>query len=431
MSILFKHATLIRIIDGSYSVETDVYLGIRDELIDYIGSDMPEDSYILELDYKNKLIMPSFVNSHSHTPMTLLRGLGSGLPLHRWLNEAIWPVEEKLTHDLVGIGSRLAIAEMIAGGVTSFSDMYFLSNATADEVIQSGIKANLSWAVIGFDQHQDLIHNEDFKAFKSLYETYHNAADGKLKIDFALHAEYTITERLAKQYGDHLNDVGGNLHVHLSETDKEVRDCLDRHGKTPTEFFLDCGLLEQTVQAAHCVSLTDNDLDILAAKDVTIIHNPSSNMLLGSGFAPIGKMLTRHIPVSLGTDGSASNNNLNMAEEMHLSYLIHKGYHKDPTLLTPTNLLDMATINGSRMQGRFNTGLIEVGMKADLMGIDMDRLHLKPALDIMTLLVTSLQASDVCLTVCNGKVLYENGEYTTIDMEKLDYEVKKAVKSLY
>ena len=250
-------------------------------------------------------------------------------------------------------------------------------------------------------------------------------------MDFCIHAEYTCTERIAKPYIDICNERGGLMHIHLSETEKEHRECIEKYGKTPAKWFNDMGAFDSRAFLAHCVAVDDNDLEIFKEKGVNIVHNPTSNMKLGSGFARIPKMLDMGINVALGTDGAASNNNLDMFEEMHLASVIHNGYLRDATVMNADTVIKMATVNGAKLQGRTDCGEIKVGNKADIIAINLDSPHLYPALDEKALITYAAQSGDVCMTMVDGNILYENGEFKTIDKEKVYYDVKKALDVLY
>ena len=221
------------------------------------------------------------------------------------------------------------------------------------------------------------------------------------------------------------------MQIHLSETKKEHVECIEKYGKTPTEWFNDLGCFENPTLAAHCVWVEDSDMDILKDKGVTVVHNPTSNLKLGSGFAPVPKMIEKGINVALGTDGAASNNNLNFMEEIHLASIMHNGRLGDPTVMDPETVLKMATINGAVAQGREDTGSLEVGKKADVVAFDVNKPHLTPNLNPEALLVYSAQGSDVCMTMVDGNILYENGEFKTIDKERVYSEVKKSIARLY
>lgn len=431
MKTLFEKAEILTRDENGLRVIKNSYLGIENDRIIHVSEDKPTGSYDVRKDMSGKLLAPSLINGHGHTPMTLLRGVGSELPLDRWLEEAIWPVEAKFDAEMIKVGSRLAIMEMIAAGTTCFSDMYYMTEGIIEEVCNARVKSNQTRAILSFDPDEALTDNSRYHEFKSLYDNFNGYDEGRILIDFSLHAEYTTTERAMREYAQICNDDNGHMHIHLSETSKEHLACKEKYGKTPTEWFNDAGLFESSCQAAHCVVVEEKDLDILAEKGVSVIHNPSSNMKLGSGFAPIKKMQDLGINISIGTDGTASNNNLNMFEEMHLASIIHKGYKKDPTIIKPEEIIEMATVNGAKMMHRNDIGSLEPGKKADIIAVDMDRPHLIPNLDTLSLMVYSMQANDVVMTMVDGDIIYENGIFHTIDIEKTRFDVEQTVKKLY
>lgn len=306
-----------------------------------------------------------------------------------------------------------------------------ITQTAVENAVASGIRANLCRPVQSFDVNEK--YSDNFRAKQSieLFREYHGAADGRIRIDFAIHAEYTSFPHIIEAYSADCKALGGRMHLHLSETSREHEECIKKYNKTPAEWFLALGTFDSPTAAAHCVAVSDSDLEILMSKNVSVIHNPTSNLKLGSGFAPIPKMLDMGINVTLGTDGAASNNNLNMLEEMHLASIMHNGYTHDPVLMKPAEILKMATANGARLQGRDNTGSLEVGKKADIIAFDLDKPHLIPNFDPLALMTYAIQGSDVCMTMVDGKILYENGEYLTLDEEKIRYEVKAALKRIY
>ncbi len=431
MTTLLKNADILTLNGDEVVHISRGFLGIDGKHIKYVGKSVPHDSYDVEKDMSGKLLMPGLINSHGHSPMTLLRGLGSELPLERWLKEAMWPIEAKLDTETVRIGTRLALAEMISTGTTCFSDMYYMSEGSAEEVCSAKLKSNLTRALLAFDPDESLADNSRYQEFKSLYDNYDGYDDGRIRIDFSLHAEYTTTERVTREIAGECNDVGGHMHIHLSETAKEHNDCKNKYGKTPARWFADAGVFDSSCQAAHCVVVEDQDIDLLAEKGVTVIHNPSSNLKLGSGFAPIRKMMDKGINITIGTDGAASNNNLNLFEEVHLASLIHKGYCNDPTIIRPEELFKIATVNGAKMMRRDDIGSLEAGKRADIIAIDLDRPHLTPNFDSLALFAYSIQGSDVVMTMTDGEIIYENGVYHTIDMNELKADVSRALKRLY
>ena len=428
MKMLLKNALI-------YTPQSVVegYLAVEDKTISYIGTQRPDGEFDREKDMAGKLLLPGLINGHTHTPMTLLRGVGTDLPLQKWLFDTVFPIEGRLTEDDIRVGAELALLEMLSSGTTSFSDMYFYPDCAAAVVAQSGIKANLCQHVQGFSPDDRYADNQQAKRADALRRAFHGAAEGRIRVDACLHAEYTnFSEDVVHGVVDFAKEYGLHMHVHLSETKSEHQECMARHGGlTPAAWFEKMGVFDVPCAAAHCVWVSGDDMEIFRRRGVTVVHNPTSNMKLGSGFAPIPKMVEMGLNVTIGTDGTASNNNLNMPEEMHLASVIHNGYHGDAAILPARKIIEMATVNGARQQGRKDTGELVVGKRADLIAIDMDKPHLTPCLDAAGLVTYSAQGSDVCLTMVDGAVLYENGEFTTLDREKILFEAREAVKKLY
>ncbi|MBR5754335.1 MAG: amidohydrolase [Erysipelotrichaceae bacterium] len=430
MSILFKNAAVLTRNDGNYEVLKDAYLGVDGKVIDFIGTDRPDRHYDEEKDFSNRLLMPGLVNSHTHTPMVFLRGIADGLPLDKWLNERVFPIEAKLTAEQIRVSSYYAILELLAGGVTSFTDMYFFPEETAQAVKDSGIKANINKYILCFDDNQT-IEESMIPASLDFYNKYHNTCDGRLKVDFSIHAEYTNKPHIVKEYSRLCKENGAIMHIHLSESKSEVEGCIERYHKTPVEWFEELGTFDSPTCAAHVVWPSDSDLDILKKHGVSVVHNPSSNLMIGSGICPLRKILDKGINVGLGTDGTASNNNLNMFEEMHLAAIVHNGVNHDATNIQSHEVVDMATVNGAKLQGRFDTGVLKEGNLADIIAIDMSAVHLYPVFDYLSILTKSVQGSDVCMTMVDGKILYEDGKYLTLDEDKIVKEFKEAVEAFY
>lgn len=383
------------------------------------------------IDGAGKLLMPGLINGHCHVPMTLLRNYADDLDLQTWLFDHIFPVEARLTGDDIYWGTLLGIMEMLASGTTCFIDMYDHMNDLAKAVQQSGIRAQLSRGMTNPSDGPDFSQDPKLKETIDFYKEWNGAANGRITGAFAPHAIYTCSPNYIKAIASEAQKLGAPIHVHLDETKVEHEDCLKIHRKTPTKHLYDLGLFEQKTIAAHCVWITDEDIDILKESDVTMIHNPTSNLKLASGIAPVPKAMKRGVNVVLGTDGASSNNNLNLFEEIHLASLIHKGVHKDPLLINAEESLKMATINGAKALGLDDIGVIKEGGKADLILIDMDKPHLLPAHNIISSLAYSVQGSDVCLTMVDGNILYENGEFKTIDREKVSYNIKKCFDRLF
>ena len=355
----------------------------------------------------NRLVLPGLVNCHGHTAMTLVRGLGGGLPLQRWLEEAIFPVEAKMRPEDVYAGTAWGVREMLAGGTTSVADMYDFPGDCARAFAEGGMKARVCRVGLGFvpGRLNDCI--EFTRSFNSALAPHPSSL---VSADLCVHSEYLTDEAFCRGLAEANKELKRPLHVHVSETEKEHNECIARHGKTPIAYLAETGLLDHGGYAAHCVWCTDDDFRIMAEKGVSLIHNPTSNMKLGSGFARVPRAMELGVNVALGTDGCASNDNLDLFEEMHIASLIHKGLSKDPTVLSAWDVVDMATVNGAKALGLSDTGEIAVGKKADLCVVDLDKPHLTPCLDIPNLVVNSMHASDVAETWVDGKMVYKKSK---------------------
>lgn len=419
----------IALLDENFQVQENRYVGIDDRRITYISKEAPKQDFGRVYDGTGKLLMSGFVNTHAHSPMTLMRGYGENLALQDWLNQKIFPFEDKLTSDAVYWGTLLAMAESIRFGIVSTTDMYYFSEDMIRAIDESGTKNNISRSITCFDD-SDLWSLQSAKEMKSIYETYHNAADGRIKVDMSIHAEYTSTPKIVEQMAEYTQSIGANMHVHLSETKLEHEECKQRHGLTPAAYFNKLGLLETPTTAAHCIWLEDEDYDILREKGVTVASNPVSNMKLASGVCNVPKLLKSGINVALGTDSVASNNSLNFIEEVKFFACAAKEKLKDPTAVTPKQALRAATLAGAISQGRTDSGSVKEGNKADLIVIDISGPHMHPVHDLINNLVYSASGSDIVMTMADGKVLYENGQYTTIDIEKTIHEASRATREI-
>lgn len=430
MSILFKNADILSTKDGQFEYLKCAYLAVEGKVIDYIGTEAPAKEYSCVKEMRGRMLIPGLINSHGHSAMNLLRGVGSDLSLQQWL-EIMWPLEDRMRDEDVASGMNMAILEMLRGGTTSFCDMYMKPDRTQACIEESGIKANLTSVMMGGGKDTDYASYPNRLEALQFVRDWDGAFDGRLHADWSIHAEYTIDPEVARKWAEETTGLGGRFHVHISETRREHEECVARYGMTPAAWMEERGFFKIPTYAAHCVWCTEEDLQILKDHQVSVVHNPSSNMKLGSGFAPIPRMLELGINVALGTDGAASNNNLNMFEEMHLAAIIHNGYVNDPVAMKAESVVKMATIHGANLQQRSDTGSLEVGKKADIVAIDLDAPHMKPNLNPLALLVYSAQASDVVMTMVDGRILYEGGEYLTLDKEKVMREFEASVRYLH
>ena len=430
MKRLLKGGDILMWENDTFSCLKNGYLGIDGDRIDYLGAEPPRKGYDEVKDMAGKLLLPGLINGHTHTGMSLLRGLGSDLPLQKWLFDTIFPVEDRLTDEDLRLGMELSMLEMIASGTTAFTDMYMGAAYCAPAILASGMKANLCRPLQSFDPEEDPMTCRRMREMLALYDEWNGAGDGRILVDFSIHAEYTCTEKMVRAAAEEARKRGAGMHIHLSETKAEQDNCVEKYGMTPAQWFDRLGAFGGRAYAAHCVWLTGSDRALLQERGVVVVHCPESNLKLGSGVADVPTMVREGLTVALGTDGAASNNNLNMFEEMHLCALLHKGVHRDPTLLPLGEVLQMATVNGAKLQGRGDTGALAVGQKADIIAVDMDRPHLTPCIDPLSNLLFSAQAADVCLTMADGKILYENGAFLTLDRDRILHEARRAAARL-
>ncbi len=421
----------IHILDENLEHKTGCYVGVRGQVIAYIGQEPPKEDFGEVYDGAGKLLMTGFFNAHSHSAMTLMRGYGENLALSDWLNTRIFPFEAKLDEEAIYNGAMLAAAEMVRFGIVSTTDMYFNAAANSRAVLESGIKMNLGVPVTCFDGSglKDLpVYGE----WKDAIAGYHGAGDGRLQMDLSLHAEYTSTERIVRDLAAFAGEQDLRVQVHLSETRSEQEECKGRRGgRTPARYLCDCGLFDQPVTAAHCVWLEGEDFDILKEKNVTVASCPVSNLKLASGFVNATKILEKGINLALATDSVASNNNLNMLEEVKLLATLFKAVTGDPTAITPKQALYAATRAGALAQGRLDCGLLKEGFRADLVVLDLNnRPYMTPCHSMVNNVVFSAMGTDVCLTMADGKVLYRDGVCTTMDLERILYNANQSTRKI-
>ncbi len=425
--MLFKNITIL---DENTEIQKDMYVVVEKDRIVYVGREKPQGETGREYDGKGKLLMPGFYNSHAHSPMTLMRGYGENLALQAWLNEKIFPFEAKLTGNAVYWGTMLSYAESLRFGIVSSTEMYYFMDDMAQAVIDSGVKANLSRAIVNFDD-SDVRRLNSFKEMVHAFEEYHGVCDGRIKIDASIHGEYTSNHLAVSAVADYAKKNGMRAHVHISETKSEHEECKSRHGgKTPVEYFNELGFFDVPTTAAHCVWIEGKDFEILREKNVTVASNPASNLKLASGVCNIPKLLNNNINVAIGTDSTASNNSLNFIEEMKIFAIAPKAYFAAPEAISPAQTLRAATLCGALAQGRDDCGVIRQGAKADVIVLDISGAHMHPVHDLKNNIVYSASGSDVVMTMVDGRVLYEDGEYTTIDIEKTIFEAERATEKI-
>lgn len=420
--------TLIKNAEIITAKDTDkYYIGILDDTIQVISKELPHDYEEANvIDAEGKIAVPGMVNTHTHAAMTLLRSYADDMVLMDWLQNKIWPAEDGLTDDDIYWGTMLSIAEMLKSGTTCFADMYFAMDRVADAVAQTGIRAVLSRGLTGFSDENYAKLEEN----AALYKERHNSADGRIHIMLGPHAPYTCSVEYLKKVIAKAKQLGCEIHMHLSETKGEVEDCIKEHGISPIKLMDSLGMFECGTLAAHCVHVDEDDLAIMAAKNVRVAHNPQSNLKLASGIAPVPAMLKHGITVGLGTDGTSSNNNLDMLEECRLAAMLHKNMSGDPEILPAQQALAMATSEGAKALGFKNTGKIEVGQKADIVLYSMDKPYWHPRHDRTSLFVYAANAADADTVFINGKLLMQNGEMLYMDLEKIYAEADMRARRL-
>lgn len=410
--------------DGTAWNEIRGSIDIKNDRIEAVGEPATDQvpDRIIEAD--GALALPGLVNSHTHVAMGLLRNYADDMALMPWLQQKIFPAEEKLVAEDVYWGSMLSIGEMIRSGVTTFADMYFFMDKTAEAVELSGVRANLSMGMAASSAEEA---REKTAALADFHRRWNNGAGGRVLVDAGPHAVYTCVPDALEEIAVTASELGSRVHIHLGETAEELEEAKKRYGKSPIRIAEDAGIFQSPTIAAHCVWVDEEDMEILAERNAHVVHNPSSNLKLASGVAPTPRQLELGINVALGTDGSASNNNLNMFEEMHLAALMHKGFSGDPTIMPAALVLDMATRRGAEALGlEDKIGAIEEGKKADIILVSTEGMHMQPELDPLSALIYSAQASDVRTVLCDGNLIMEDRRLLTIDEEEVKRKAQEA-----
>jgi len=427
---------IILTMDKQDRIIKDGYIGIENGKISYIGDKKPQDAdELIYLD--NYLAIPGLINSHTHVAMTILRGLKDDVDLTTWLTKYIFPAESKLDPDDVYYGSLLGMMELISSGVTTLNDMYYFEERIADATLKIGMRSMLSRGILDLvsedrSPETELKNSNDFLNYlKKLWNT---KPDAKEYVFFAYgpHAPYTCSKELLQLIREEATKNGFRIHIHLSETKWELEEIKRRTGMTPIEYLDSIGFLKDDVMAIHVVWPTEGDINILARRNVKVVHNPISNMKLASGFSPVPKMLEKGITVGLGTDGPASNNRLDMFREMHTAAIIHKGYHLDPKIMSAKTVLKMATIWGAEVLGLSDRiGSLEVGKFADIVFIDLkNTLQAHPYHDIYSMIVYALDSSAIKHVMIGGKWVYKDGEFSHISKDEILEKVESIRHSI-
>jgi 5-methylthioadenosine/S-adenosylhomocysteine deaminase len=358
--------------------------------------------------------MPGLINTHTHAAMACFRGLADDLPLMQWLQEYIFPLETKLTGDIVYRSTLLSLAEMLKSGTTSFCDMYLFAKDVARAAAESGIRAWIGEVFYDFPSPNYGEIAAGYEFVEELFAIY--SGHPLITITVDPHAVYTCSPELLKKLKQLADKHDALYIIHLAENEAEVKLSHERYGASPVLHLEKLGLLDNRVVADHCVILTAAEIAILAQRGVRIAHCPESNMKLASGIAPVPSLLAAGLPVGLGTDGSASNNNEDMFGEMNSAAKLHKVDLLDPTVMTAETVLEMATLHGARVLGAAEEiGSLEAGKKADLIVLDMNQPHLTPLFNVPSHMVYAARGADVVHSIINGRIVMRNRQLTTLD----------------
>ena len=426
MSVLLEHVTAVTM-DQERRILKDAYVAVEGSKIASVGTQRPQGKFARVIDGRGRVLMPGLINAHTHLPMVLMRGYGGGQDLQHWLQDYIFPAEAKLDPRAVAAGTALGLAEMIASGVTCVADMYMKTDTIAQQIVQAGISANLSCGGVYFGAPEDFSPQTcgDCQNQIALTQAWHRANEGQIQVDASIHAEYTSNPPLWKWMADYAAEHRLNMHVHVSETVSEHQACLERWGKTPIQILDQYGVWDSgRALAAHCVYTTPEDWALMARKHVSCVHNPWSNLKLGSGVAPIPAMIRAGVNVALGTDGMSSHNSADLFSDIKLAACLQAGVSRDPRAVSALQALEMATVNGAAALGR-DTGVIAPGKTADLILVDFTAPNLTPCHDVVENLVYAAHGSNVDMNMARGKVIYEKGEFFTLDLERIRYEVER------
>ncbi len=417
MDVLIKNGIVVTM-DKGRRVLKNFSVGIEEgKIVEVAGRIKGEADFVI--DAKGKIVMPGLVNAHTHIPMTLFRGVADDLPLEKWLRDEIWPIEGKLEAKHVYAGTLLGCLEMIKSGTTCFNDMYFFVDDIAKGAREAGIRAVLSWAMIDLgDETKAKQLVRDGEALVKRYAA--SKATDLVRIFLGPHAPYTCTEELLVKTKELAEKYRTGIHIHVAETKKEVEDSMKSKGARPFEYLNEIGFLGPEVIAAHCTWASKKEIEIMRKRKLKVAHNPTCNMKLASGIARIPEYLEAGITVALGTDGAASNNNLDLFEDMKICALLHKANKEDPSILPAQTVLELATINGAEALGMgAEIGSIEVGKKADVVLVDLDRPNLTPLTNPVSHLVYAARGCDVATVIIGGKIIMEDGQMRTLDEKKV------------
>lgn len=399
-------------------------LHVVDNKISYIGNTKTNDDikWDRQIDCKNNLLLPGFKNAHTHSGMTLMRSYADGLPLAEWLNTKIFPLEAKMTGEDVAILSKLSILEYLTSGITAVFDMYLTPETIAPAFSEAGMRLVQVSGINKFGPTLEVLEERYNKL---------NNVDPLTSFMLGFHAEYTCERSLLESVSELAHKYKAPIYAHNSETESEVKECIDRYGLTPTELMEELNMFDFGGGGYHCVYMSEHDIEIFKNRNLSIVTNPGSNTKLASGIAPIKRFIKEGINVAIGTDGPSSNNCLDMFKEMSLVYSLSNIREKDPLAIDGIEILKMATVGGAKAMGLNDSDVLAVGKNADLIMIDMHQPNMQPENDILRNLVYSGSKQNVKMTMINGKILYEDGVYNIgMDPEDIYKEANSILKRI-
>ena len=421
IDMLIVNGTIISM-DSNRTILEPGNIAIKDGKIvavEITGSSKNELKAKETIDATGKLVMPGLINTHTHAAMTIFRGYADDLPLMEWLQNYIWPAEAKyINADTVHLGTQLAAIEMIGSGTPTFNDMYFFEDEVAKAAKEVGIRAVIGEGLLDFPTPNKKTPQDGLDYTEMLIKKWRN--DPLITVAVAPHSPYTASSELLKSAKNLSDKYDVPLHIHVSETEQEVNDSMAKHSLTPFEYLDSLGFLGENVIAAHSVHLTPHDIQLIAKRKVGVSHNPESNMKLASGIAPIPELLDAGAKIGLGTDGAASNNDLNMFEEMDTAAMLHKVFTKNSSVVNAKSVVEMATIGGARVLGLDKEiGSIEKGKRADIIIIDLDKPHLTPLYNPYSQIVYAMDGADVETVIIEGRIVMRDHKILTVNEEKI------------
>ena len=427
--ILIRNCIVLPMVNGK--VIREGIIATKNDKIIYVGkkSKAPRVKAEKIIDGHGKVAIPGLINCHTHLTMTLFRGIAEDQPLERWLKETIWPLEAKLKPEDVYDGALLGCLEMIKSGTTTFADMYFHEDQVAKAVEKAGLRAVLAQGILeaGVSRRGEKMLQDSIN-FARKYKDY---ADGRITVQLGPHTLYTCGLDLLVRVRKKASDLNVGIHIHLAESEEKGRQIKQKHGLTEVELLEKIGFLSSDVLAAHCIHVTEKEMQLLAKHNIKVSYNPVANMKLAQGIAKIKDLLDLGVTVGIGTDGPASNNNLDMFQSMKIAALLQKQHYKDPTVLPAQTVLKMATLDGAKTIGlEKKVGSLEVGKKADVILLDFKKPHLTPVHDFYANIVYSAHGSDVDTVIVDGKILMENKNAKTLEEEKVMLKAQKTAINL-